>query len=145
VTLSNQQKVGVDEVRIAQVAKRTAALYGAKGEISISIVDTARIADLNAQYMDQDGPTDVLSFPVDGLIDEDPKDDEPPPLIGEVVICPEYAINQQSEHDIDAELDLLIAHGVLHLLGLDHDTEANAQLMREAEVASVGRAGAQAG
>ncbi len=64
-------------------------------------------------------------------------------MIGEVVLCPEVAA-QQAPSDLDAELDLLTAHGVLHLLGYDHDTEAGAEQMRAREHALTGQSGARA-
>jgi probable rRNA maturation factor len=68
---------------------------------------------------------------------------ESPVLIGEVVICPEVA-QKQAGDNFDAELDLLTAHGVLHLLGFDHDDEPGAESMRARELRVSGRAGAQA-
>lgn len=93
--------------------------------------------------MGEDGPTDVLSFPIDGLTA--PKDgiDAGPVVIGEVVLCPKVAA-EKARDDLDRELDLLVAHGVLHLLGHDHDTEESAARMREREKRITGQQGARA-
>lgn len=142
--------MGVDKDRIIDTAVRTAESEGASGEISITLVTPGRMAELNAEHMSKPGPTDVLSFPIDGLRpgggsgDGGPSgDDGPPWLIGEVVLCPEVAA-QQATAGVEEELDLLVAHGVLHLLGYDHDTESGAQQMRIRELHLTGRSGAQA-
>jgi probable rRNA maturation factor len=146
LSLQDEQRLAVDTERLREVARRAAAGEGAIGEISITLVDAGRIAELNATYLGGDGPTDVLSFPVDGLVTTPPGDDDPPVLIGDVVLCPEVAIAQAPPGPDGAasELDLLITHGVLHLLGYDHDTQEAAAAMRSREQAVCGRSGAQA-
>jgi probable rRNA maturation factor len=146
LSFEDEQRLVVDTDRLRDVARRAAAGEGAVGEISITLVDAARIAELNAAYLDGEGPTDVLSFPVDGLVTTAPGDDDPPILIGDVVLCPEIAIAQAppGPDGVGSELDLLITHGVLHLLGYDHDTQEAAAAMRAREQAVCGRSGAQA-
>src|SRR5437660_3312916 len=141
LNLHDEQGLVVDTDRIGDVARRAAAGEGATGEISITLVDAHRIAELNAQYLDGDGPTDVLSFPVDGLVTSPPGEGEPPVLIGDIVLCPEVAIAQApaTPDGVVSELDLLITHGVLHLLGYDHDSEEAAAAMRSREEAACGR------
>jgi probable rRNA maturation factor len=135
--------MGVDIERIIRVATRTAESEGATGEISITLVIPDRMAELNERYMGKSGPTDVLSFPIDGPGDPGLGAEGPPRLIGEVVLCPEVAA-QQATAGVEAELDLLVAHGVLHLLGYDHDTESGAEQMRLREHKLTGRSGARA-
>jgi probable rRNA maturation factor len=80
------------------------------------------MANLHEQWMDEPGPTDVLSFPMDelrpGTDDREPE----PGLLGDVVLCPAFARAQAATagHSLDEELDLLCTHGILHLLGYDH-------------------------
>ena len=91
-------------------------------ELSVLAVDTATMANLHEQWMDEPGPTDVLSFPMDelrpGTDDREPE----PGLLGDVVLCPAFARTQAATagHSLDEELDLLCTHGILHLLGYDH-------------------------
>jgi probable rRNA maturation factor len=91
-------------------------------ELSVIAVDTATMAGHPKQWMDEEGPTDVMSFPMDelrpGTDDEEPE----PGLLGDVVLCPEVAATQATVtgHSVAHELDLLLTHGVLHLLGFDH-------------------------
>ena len=91
-------------------------------ELCIKAVDEETIAGLNAQWMDKEGATDVLAFPMDelrpGLVNEEPEEG----VLGDLVLCPEVAQRQgeTAGHGRDAELELLTVHGILHLLGYDH-------------------------
>jgi probable rRNA maturation factor len=100
-------------------------------ELSVVFVDVATMTDLHVRWMDEPGPTDVLSFPMDELTP--PRDDEEPPegLLGDVVICPEVAEKQASAagHDVRLELGVLLTHGILHLLGYDHADPDDERLM----------------
>jgi probable rRNA maturation factor len=91
-------------------------------EVSVLCVDRATITALNAQHMGHEGPTDVLAFPVD-LPGESAAGE--PAILGDVVLCPEVAAEQARERgeDPDRELELLVVHGILHLLGHDHAGE----------------------
>ena len=91
-------------------------------ELCIKAVDVDTMAELNEQWMEKEGPTDVLAFPMDelrpGLVDQDPEDG----VLGDLVLCPEVAVRQgeSAGHGTEAELELLTVHGILHLLGYDH-------------------------
>jgi len=91
-------------------------------ELCIKAVDEATIATLNEQWMDKEGPTDVLAFPMDelrpGLVNEEPEEG----VLGDLVLCPGVAETQGASvgHGVEAEIDLLTVHGILHLLGYDH-------------------------
>ncbi|MDI5961439.1 rRNA maturation RNase YbeY [Streptomyces sp. SL13] len=98
-------------------------------ELSVIAVDAAAMEQLHLQWMDLAGPTDVMSFPMDELRPPGKDDDEPPQgLLGDIVLCPEVAKRQgeaaESRHTMDEELQLLTVHGVLHLLGYDHEEPA---------------------
>ena len=111
VLVDDRQDVPVDVPALKAIALECLAGEGAAGELSISFVTEQEMADLHVRYMHEDGPTDVLSFPQgdDGLL-------------GDVVICPAFAA--RNNHDLDAELRLLVVHGILHLLGHDHEDDA---------------------
>jgi len=91
-------------------------------ELCIKAVDEDTIAKLNAQWMEKEGPTDVLAFPMDelrpGLVTEEPEEG----VLGDLVLCPAIAERQgeAAGHGTVAELELLTVHGILHLLGYDH-------------------------
>lgn len=91
-------------------------------ELSIALVDEPEMERLHVQWMDLPGPTDVLSFPMDELragSDEGPR---PLGVLGDIILCPTVAQRQADAagHSTQAELELLLTHGVLHLLGHDH-------------------------
>lgn len=88
-------------------------------ELSIALVDDSEIAALNAEWRRIDEPTDVLAFPMD-----EPDESLPySPLLGDVVISVERALAQAKEagHSLEREIDVLLIHGVLHLVGYDHE------------------------
>ena len=80
------------------------------------------LAQLHVQWMDEPGPTDVLSFPMDELRPGTEENPTPPGLLGDIVLCPQVAETQAAaaKHSTMDELQLLTCHGVLHLLGYDH-------------------------
>lgn len=100
-------------------------------ELSVVFVDVPTMTDLHVRWMDEPGPTDVLSFPMDELTP--PRDDQDPPegLLGDVVICPEVAQKQSviAGHDVRMEIGVLLTHGILHLLGYDHAEPDDERLM----------------
>lgn len=108
-----------------------------QAELCIKLVDEATIAELNEQWMEKSGPTDVLAFPMDelrpGLVDEDPEEG----VLGDLVLCPQVAERQAAEarekgqtgYSTTDEVDLLTVHGILHLLGYDHaEPEEHAEM-----------------
>ena len=100
------------------------------GECNLVFVDPDEMARLNAEHMGQEGPTDVLSFPLDGA-DPDPVGTR---LVGDVVVCPAHAARSGTPVATpDDGLALLVVHGVLHLLGYDHADAADAARMQARE------------
>ena len=107
-------------------------------EISVTFVDNARIAELNAEYRNKPTPTDVLSFPLgeDGVYDTDP--DTGAKILGDIVISMEKAMEQAElyGHALQREVAFLTVHSMLHLLGYDHEQGGLAAVhMREKEEA----------
>jgi probable rRNA maturation factor len=114
------------------------------------VVDVAAMSALHERWMGEPGPTDVLAFPMDELdTARSPDEREPgPTLLGDVVLCPEYARRgaRAAGHSLAAELELLTVHGVLHLLGYDHaePEEEREMFALQAKLLESWRAGAQA-
>jgi probable rRNA maturation factor len=141
----------VDTLRWVRLAEDLLSAEGVRGDIEVSLlfVDETSIADLNKRFLGKDGPTDVLAFP----IDEEPTESgrspdsggtgpgftaEPvdqPVLLGDVVICPAAAERNAPEHagSYDDEMALLVVHGLLHLLGMDHVDSDEAEAMEAKE------------
>lgn len=87
-------------------------------DLGITLVDEDEITQLHVQWMDLPGPTDVLSFPMDEIKPFSAA--QGPGIVGDIVLCPEFAAKQAVNHSVADEISLLTIHGVLHLLGFDH-------------------------
>jgi probable rRNA maturation factor len=124
IDVNNESGVDVDLDAIGAVARYVLDRMRIHplAELSVLLVDEGTMSSLHEQWMDEPGPTDVLSFPMDelrpGRDDEEPE----PGLLGDVVLCPQVAARQAADagHGTDDELHLLTTHGILHLLGYDH-------------------------
>ena len=127
IEVANESGVAVDEAALASVARHVLAAMqvNPSAELSIMVVTTEVMTELHERWMDEPGPTDVMAFPMDELVDESRRPDAPeigPALLGDVVLCPAFAAAQarKAGHGLADELALLTVHGVLHLLGYDH-------------------------
>lgn len=126
VEINNESGLEADStglLRLADFALERLRIHP-QAELSIVLVDEDTMSAYHEKYMDEAGPTDVLSFPMDEL--RPPADDEDPPegLLGDIVLCPAVTARQAAEHGRtpDAEAEYLLVHGLLHLLGYDHAT-----------------------
>jgi probable rRNA maturation factor len=145
-----QQDHPVEVSRWAELVRQVLTARGVRGEVEVSLlfVDEDAMAALNQQFLSKSGPTDVLSFPIE---------DEPAPsgrtpdtggsgpgvfpepggltLLGDVVVCPSVAARNAAAHEVsfEDEVALLVVHGVLHLLGMDHQDDADAERMEALE------------
>lgn len=140
----------VDLGRWREVARSTLALElggdelpdgGAEGRLDLIFVDPDTMAELNREHMGADYATDVLAFPLDGADDDDGLG--LPRHLGDVVVCPQVARAQAADHagNEEAELTLLVVHGVLHVLGHDHAEDGERLAMQARERFHLGRYG----
>jgi probable rRNA maturation factor len=124
VEVNNESGVDVDEAEIVALARHVLAQMHVhpQAELSVVLVDETAMEQLHVQWMDEPGPTDVLSFPMDELRPGTDGEESPAGLLGDVVLCPQVAAAQarQAGHSTAEELLLLTTHGILHLLGYDH-------------------------
>jgi probable rRNA maturation factor len=135
IEIRNESGVTVDEAALAALAGHVLDEMRVHplAELSLLLVDEQHMAELHQRWMGEPGPTDVLAFGMDELRPPLPagspadrggsgESDEETALLGDVVLCPQVAAAQAAtaEHGMAAELDLLCAHGILHLLGYDH-------------------------
>lgn len=123
VDVLNESGIAVDEHELSVLASFCLASLRIhpQSELSMRLVDPASMEALHLRYLDEPGPTDVLSFPMDEL--RPGTEDEPSEgLLGDIVLCPQVAATQanQAGHGLSDELALLTVHGILHLLGFDH-------------------------
>ncbi len=146
-----QDAVDVDVLRWLRLARLVLRdeRVPADAEVSLVFIDRDTIADLNRRYLDGDGPTDVLAFPMGDDIPSagrapdaggrgpgTPASPEEPPLVlGDVVVCPDVAREQAQAagRALDDELALLVVHGILHLLDYDHHDPDETVVMRRRE------------
>ena len=106
--------------RVVQLAELAAASAGVEdGHVAVEFVDAARIAELNLAHRDKEGPTDVLSFPLD-----EAGEAHGPRELGDVLICPEHTV----------DLEEAVVHGVLHLTGMDHEVDEGEMLALQGEL-----------
>ena len=163
-----QSAHAVETLRWVRLARSVLQAEGVRGEAELSLlfVDEQAMSDLNKRFAGKDGPTDVLAFPIDeepaeggrspdsggsgpGWVPLEPS--ELPTLLGDVVICPTVALGnaRASGTAPDDEMALLVVHGILHLMGMDHVDEEEAQAMERREQELLDRfhraAGAQPG
>lgn len=150
--VDEQHDAPVDLVGVQRLAEHVLGEEGVEGavEVNLLFVDRPAMADLNATFMDAEGPTDVLAFPIDessgdagrspdgGTAAPDRRTPEPedmPLLLGDVVICPAVAAaNAHSDAGrYEDEIRLLVVHGLLHLMGMDHAEPEEAVVMQGRE------------
>lgn len=147
-----QSAFNLDLARWVRLARDVLDAEGieTEGEVSLLFVDEPAIAELNEKFLGKPGPTDVLAFPIDeeperggrspdeggtgpgGAI---PSDEDMPMLLGDVVVCPSVAARNAVSHgvELDDELALLVVHGILHLVGMDHVEDDDAERMERRE------------
>ena len=155
----------VDVAALARLAESVLVDEGVRGdsELSLRFVDEPTIADLNERFLGGSGPTDVLAFPIDGgevveggrFPDAGSSGPDRPPteatevplLLGDVLVCPVVAERNAPAHagTYEDELALLVVHGVLHVLGMDHADEAETAAMQARERDLLARHGPRAG
>lgn len=143
ISFSDEQTRQIDGSALVALAARVVAheQYPEDTELAITAVTDAAIASLKLEHLGVGEPTDVLSFPIEPLTPGHPPAtvaEGPPLLLGDVVIAPAYISRQAAEHGVSEsdELSLMVVHGVLHLMGWDHNDELEAEAMerREADI-----------
>ena len=143
--LADEQSESVDHEGLRRLAEMVLDEEGFPPDTQVTVlfVDDDEIAAYNQRFLERGGPTDVLAFPVEHLLpgivpEHDPLG--PPLMIGDVIISPAYVRRQAEEHGVsfESEMSLMVAHGILHLLGYDHRNDEDAERMekRESELLS---------
>jgi probable rRNA maturation factor len=126
VQVENRSGWAVDEPAAVAAVRAALAEEGVtEGELGLALVDPLEMTRLNADHRGKDAPTDVLSFPMDGL---DPLPAGVPRQLGDLVVCPQVAAGAGTP------VALLLVHGALHLVGYDHETDGGRMLARQAEL-----------
>ena len=151
-----QTQLAIDLERWSTLCRAALVEEGVRGLAEVSLIFTSEqaMAELNEQFMGKPGPTDVLSFPIEGEPEpsgrvpdaggtgpSEPSSNDIPQLVGDIVICPSVAQRNSIEHgcSFEDEIALLIVHGVLHLRGWDHEVDEEAERMEARERDILGR------
>ncbi|HUG08944.1 MAG TPA: rRNA maturation RNase YbeY [Acidimicrobiia bacterium] len=132
------EQVGLDDLHsLAELVLREEG-YPDDAEVTLLLVSEPEMASYNQKFLDRDGPTDVLAFPVEQLLpgvvpEDDPQG--PPLMLGDVIIAPSYVRRQADDHGVsfENEMALMVTHGILHLLGYDHVADDEAAKMEARE------------
>lgn len=135
IEVNNETDHAVDEVEFAALGRYVLDQMHVhpQAELSILFVDVPAMTELHVRWMDEPGPTDVMSFPMDELRPGTEEAPSPEGILGDIVVCPEVATAQaaQAGHSATEEMLLLVTHGILHLLGFDHAEPAEREEMFE--------------
>jgi probable rRNA maturation factor len=148
VFLADEQGVSVNLDRLRRLAELVLAEegYPTETELTVLLVSEDEMAAYNERFLERSGPTDVLAFPVEELMPgvvPDQDSNGPPLIIGDVIVAPGFVGRQAEENDVEFEdeMALMVAHGILHLLGYDHIDDADAEMMERREVELLGLVG----
>ncbi len=143
VFFADEQDESLPAIDLRDLAEVTLVAEGLapNTEVTVLAVTDEQMADYNERFMSNEGPTDVLAFPLEQLVPGRPPApvlNGPPLNLGDVVIAPAYVRRQAESRQVafEDELSLMVTHGILHLLGYDHGDESEAEAMerREAEI-----------
>ena len=138
IEITNESLEDVDTARVLKLASfvRGELKLHELVELGVTFIDEGPMADLHIKWMDEPGPTDVLSFPMDELRPGSDMSNPSEGILGDIVVCPQVAIKQAivANHETMNEILMLVTHGMLHLVGFDH-----AKPEEEAEIFSLQR------
>lgn len=150
IFVADEQGEDVDLAGIRDLAEMVLAEegYPDDSEATLLLVSDDEMVAYNKRFLDREGPTDVLAFPVENLIPQVvPERDvnQPPLLLGDVIVAPSYIRRQARSFDVtfEEEISLMVVHGVLHLLGYDHNEDGEAELMEDRERKILSRVGVE--
>ena len=135
IEISNESEIQIDTLRVQNLALhvRDELRLHPMVDVGIIFVDEAPMTELHVKWMDEPGPTDVLSFPMDELRPGSEESLSPEGVLGDIVVCPQVAIRQAAVagHAPINEILMLVTHGMLHLVGFDHAEAAEEKEMFE--------------
>ena len=135
IEISNESEIQIDTIRVQNLALhvRDELRLHPMVDVGIIFVDEAPMTELHVKWMDEPGPTDVLSFPMDELRPGSEESLSPEGVLGDIVVCPQVAIRQAAVagHEPINEILMLVTHGMLHLVGFDHAEPAEEKEMFE--------------
>jgi probable rRNA maturation factor len=137
IDVDNSSNFSIDEVSVKNYTKQMLQILkvNTKSDVSILFVDEDEMTKQHVRWMNESGPTDVMSFPMDDIVLQDSKLRKKQAILGDIIICPAVALKDAKEQGINPAYHLvfLLTHGVLHLLGQDHQEASQRVVMQKRE------------
>ena len=137
IDVDNSSNFSIDEVSVKNYAKQMLQILkvNTKSDVSILFVNEDEMTKQHVRWMNESGPTDVMSFPMDDIVLQDSKLRKKQAILGDIIICPGVALKDAKEQGISPAYHLvfLLTHGVLHLLGQDHQEASRRVVMQKRE------------
>ena len=137
IDVDNSSNFSIDEVSVKNYAKQMLQILkvNTKSDVSILFVNEDEMTKQHVRWMNESGPTDVMSFPMDNIVLQDSKLRKKQAILGDIIICPAVALKDAKEQGINPAYHLvfLLTHGVLHLLGQDHQEASQRVVMQKRE------------
>jgi probable rRNA maturation factor len=150
VFVSDEQNSAVDGAGLRLLAESVLhdEGYPEGSEVTLMLVSDEAMADYNQRFMQRQGPTDVLAFPLDQFepgVAPRRRPGAPPVMLGDIIIAPAYVARQAMEHgsEFTDEVSLMVVHGLLHLMGWDHADDAQAEEMEARERTLLAKVGVE--
>jgi len=137
IDVDNSSNFSIDEVSVKNYTKQMLQILkvNTKSDVSILFVNEDEMTKQHIRWMNESGPTDVMSFPMDDIVLQDSKLRKKQAILGDIIICPAVALKDAKEQGINPAYHLvfLLTHGVLHLLGQDHQEASQRVVMQKRE------------
>jgi len=137
IDVDNSSNYSIDEVSVKNYTKQMLQILkvNTKSDVSILFVNEDEMTKQHVRWMNESGPTDVMSFPMDDIVLQDSKLRKKQAILGDIIICPAVALKDAKEQGINPAYHLvfLLTHGVLHLLGQDHQEASQRVVMQKRE------------
>ena len=137
IDVDNSSNFSIDEVSVKNYTKQMLQILkvNTKSDVSILFVNEDEMTKQHVRWMNESGPTDVMSFPMDNIVLQDSKLRKKQAILGDIIVCPAVALKDAKEQGINPAYHLvfLITHGVLHLLGQDHQEASQRVVMQKRE------------
>lgn len=137
IDVSNLSSINIDEKSVIHYVNQMLKFLkvNPKSDVSILFVDEDEMTKQHVRWMNEDGPTDVMSFPMDNVLLKNSKSLKKQATLGDIIICPNVALKDARKQSINPAYHLvfLLAHGILHLLGLDHQEKSQRGVMQKKE------------
>jgi probable rRNA maturation factor len=137
IDVDNSSNFSIDEVNVKNYVKQMLQILkvNTKSDVSILFVNEDEMTKQHVRWMNEPGPTDVMSFPMDDIVLQDSKLRKKQAILGDIIICPGVALKDSKKQGINPAYHLvfLLAHGILHLLGQDHQEASQRVVMQKRE------------